>query len=237
MPPRFHLAERGGEGRERIRRPRPHAINARDPGSMRSPRGSFVTAVCGRGHAARPRDMTSLPLPPIPLSQAGTRRPRPRPRRPARRQPLRPPRAAPLGHRDLRPVARGKVVNAAWKRARCAVAVARQRAEVGPAIPRTARADRQVGRAAHDLGLGGLLGGSVCGRRRHAPSVDEDLATTGGRGRHAVWPLRHGQLARRCSRSSAAGRAPAPPRRATTDLSPRSGRWRGPRTCSSASWP
>ena len=43
------------------------------------------------------------PAPPDPAEPGGTRRPRPRPRRPARRQPLRPPRAAPLGHRDLRP--------------------------------------------------------------------------------------------------------------------------------------
>ena len=108
-PPASAPRQRTRRGRRgRIRRPRlvtHQRTGPRMDALYRSPRMPSwrCPAVWRRRRDGKARGMTSIPLPPIPLEPGGTRRPRPRPRRPARRQPLRPPRAAPLGHRDLRP--------------------------------------------------------------------------------------------------------------------------------------
>ena len=95
----------------------------------------------------------------------------------------------------------------------------------------------QVGRAAHDLGLAGLLGGNLFGRLALHPSVTEisDQARARQGRQRGLAALRHGQLAlaargrRRLGRRARRGGAP----RATSPRRAPAGAW--PRTCSSAS--
>ena len=81
----------------------------------------------------------------------------------------------------------------------------------------------QVGRAAHDLGLAGLLGGTLFGRLALHPAVTavSDPRERGEVVNARLAALRRGQRAWGSPRSSAAGPGRARPRRATAELSPR----------------
>ena len=96
----------------------------------------------------------------------------------------------------------------------------------------------QAGRAAHDLGLAGLLGGNLFGRLALHPSVTE-ISDQEERGKvvNAAW-RRYGTVNSLSLLAVTTGWAGARAAEARDHrLSPEERRWRGPRTCSSASWP
>ena len=97
----------------------------------------------------------------------------------------------------------------------------------------------QVGRAAHDLGLAGLLGGNLFGRLALHPSVTE-ISDRGERGKvvNAAW-RRYGdrQLALAAGGGRRLGRRARRGGAARAALGAASGGSRSPRTCSSASSP
>ena len=106
---------------------------------------------------------------------------------------------------------------AAAPRARRAGRASRHAQLSAPSVPLS-----QVGRAAHDLGLAGMLGGTLFGRLALHPAVAE-ISDPRERGKvvNAAW-RRYGAVngAGRAAVVVAAGPAPGPRRRATATLTP-----------------
>ena len=98
----------------------------------------------------------------------------------------------------------------------------------------------QVGRAAHDLGLAGLLGGNLFGRLALHPERDRDPRQAASAARWSTPPGGATALVNSLSLAAVAAGwagARAGEARPQPPLATPSGGSRWPRTCSSASWP